>query len=133
MDTFDPPKEEITAAIAAASASHVVDLPYALEGLTNEHFVVPNCHAFVELQSRYKDLQILCRWMQTFIALTTDELAAESDRVKQLSHLLPFAFEHNDFLLCKRPDDLDRELTLVPAEIVDTIIRYYHEVFGKAH
>lgn len=60
--------------------------------------------------------------MEASKAPNSQELAAESDRVKQFAQLLPFVFKREDLMLCKRPDYPNRELTLVPAEIVDTII-----------
>lgn len=35
--------------------------------------------------------------------------------------------------LCKQFDDPERELTLVPSEIIDSIIRYFHDGLGRAH
>lgn len=71
--------------------------------------------------------------MKNLKAPTPNELAAESDRVKQLAKLMHFVFERNDLLLCQRPDDPYRELTLVPTETDDTIIRYFQKGPCKAH
>lgn len=66
--------------------------------------------------------------MQTSKAPTPDKFEADLDRLKQLAQLLPCVFERYDLVSCKRPDDPDRELTSEPAEIVETIIRYYMKV-----
>lgn len=42
-------------------------------------------------------------------------------------------FERDDFLLCKRFYDPNRELILVPAEIITTMIWYLNEGPGGAH
>lgn len=46
---------------------------------------------------------------------------------------MPFVFEKDDQLYCSRLDNQERELTLVPTEIVDSFICYLHEGFGGAH
>lgn len=56
---IDFTEEEVAAAVAEAAALPVLDLPIAREGLTENHFVVPDRREFMEAQTRDTELQLL--------------------------------------------------------------------------
>lgn len=58
-EVLDSTEEDMEAAIAAAASLSVVDLSIAQEGLTENHFVVPDRRIFIEAQARDTELQLL--------------------------------------------------------------------------
>lgn len=80
----------------------MVDIPIAREGITEKHFIVTTRRMFVESQTFDTKLQLLRKWMQALKAPSLDELAAETDQVKQFAQLLPFVLKRDDLMLCKR-------------------------------
>lgn len=129
----DPTEEDVAAAIAAATALSVVVLLIAQVVLTESHFILFDRRAFVVAQARGAELQLLCSRRQAAKTPTPEKLAGESAKTKQLAQILPFVYERDYLLFCKQPNDLKRKLTLVPAEIVKAIIRYFHEGPGVAN
>lgn len=81
-DTLDPSKKEVAAAWAAAATLPVVDLLIARDILSEKHLVIPDRRAFVEVQTRDADQQLLRSWRKRLRGPTPDEIAAKSNRVK---------------------------------------------------
>lgn len=129
---MNPTDEEVAAALAAAKALLMVDLPIA-RGVTEEHFIVSYRRTFVEAQAHDPELQILRSFMQASKVFKTDKLLGESQRLKQLAQLAPCVFEREDRLLFRRFYLPERELTLVPAGMVKRIIPFLHVGPGSAH
>lgn len=114
------------AAALEAEALPVVDLSIK-RGVTKEHFIVQDRRTFVEAQARDPELQLLRTWMQASKIPTTVEFASESPRMKQLAPLSDFVSERENLLFFRCQDNPEQELTLAPAEMVERIIRYFHE------
>lgn len=95
--------------------------------------MIPDCRAFIEAQPSDIKLQLLLSWKQAAKAPTPDKLAGKSSCMEKFAQLMPFMYGEEKLLLYKQPDDTERKLTLVPAEIVDSIIRYFHEGPYVAH
>ena len=115
------------------SAMPVVDFPIAREGLSEEDFVVPTWSEFAKAVAADPELQIVKKWLETNQVPTPDELAAQSAHVKEYAQLREQLILRDGLILLRREDDPQRELVIVPAELVERIIRYNHEGLGAAH
>lgn len=82
VNVLNPTDKHVATAIAAAAALPVVDLPIARDGLTENHFIVPNRRAFLEAQARDTKVQLLRSLRQRAKTPTLDELAGESTRLE---------------------------------------------------
>ena len=110
-----------------------VDLPISREGLTEEDFVVPTWSEFAAAVSADNELQEVKKWLETGEVPVPDALAAQSARLKEYAQLREQLTLRDGLIVLKRADDPERELIVVPASLVERIIRYNHEGLGAAH
>ena len=111
----------------------VVNLPIARDGLSAEDLMVPTWSEFAEAVRADEELQEVKKWLEAGEVPTADLLAAQSARVKEFAQLFDQLKLRDGLLFLRRSDDPERELIVVPARLVDRVIRYNHEGFGAAH
>ena len=115
------------------TAMPVVDIPISREGLTEADFIVPTWSEFANAVEEDPELHIVKQWLETNRVPTPDELAAHSAHIKEYAQLREQLTLRDGLLFLRRADDPQRELVVVPAGLVERIIRYNHEGLGAAH
>ena len=79
------------------------------------------------------DLSKLRKWVVAKQLPQADYLAALSPRLKALAKQFEQVSVVNEMLMLHRLEDPERQLVLVPTELVEMIIRYHHEGPGAGH
>ena len=116
-----------------STAMPVVDLPISREGLTEADFIVPTWSEFADAVTADPELHVVKQWLETNQVPTPDELAAQSAHVKEYAQLRTQLALRDGLIFLRREDDPQRELVVVPAGLVERIIRINHEGLGAAH
>ena len=95
--------------------------------------MVPTWSEFAATVSADNELQEVKKWLETGEVPVPDVLAAQSARLKEYAQLREQLMLRDGLIFLKRADDPERELIVVPANLVERIIRYNHEGLGAAH
>lgn len=106
------------------SCQPAVDLPIAREGLMPDEKQTLTRENFANAQKNNVDLAHVRQWVEHASVPTPDELLALSPVVMARAQLLPELFLCDDVLQLRRADEPTRPLTVVPWDLVETVIRY---------
>ena len=94
---------------------------------------MPSAAEFADAKLKDSDLVLLRKWITKNKQPTPEEIAEFSARVKEFVQIADQTQIREKVLILKRVEDPERELIMVPAELVERVIRILHEGVSAAH
>ena len=110
-----------------------LDLPISRDGMSSSDLQTPTAAEFSQAQTEDSDLRQVREWIDQKHTPTADEVAGLGARLKELAALLDRICSREEVLVLRDEENATGERIIVPASLVERVIRNLHEGFGAAH